>query len=211
MCRMSLDAVARLLVDESVIEASTDRGTTVEVWTISCDGAEVRASAPRFEVAQQMRLTVRLSIGGRPHTVTLLIDQADVQSQARASLLLRVVSAEPAGYQRQSERVDLAATATLTALVCDRVVPNEQIPGQVTDLSKTGVRIATPDSRPRRADLMHLYCRFLEGAIDCDVRVMRASGEAGGMNILGCAFMDPSHETTLVVERVLTRLARDRH
>lgn len=206
---MSLDAVAGLLVDASVIEVSTDRGTSVEVWTISCDGTHVRASAPRLQVAEQMQLTARLSINDRPHTITLLIEEANVQSQARASLLLRVLSAQPAGYQRQSERIDLAATATLTALVCDRVVPNEQIPGQITDLSETGARITTLDTRPRSDDRMHLYSRFLEGAIDCDVRIMRASGEPDGINILGCAFLEPHSETTAVVQRVLARLTRN--
>jgi hypothetical protein len=206
---MSLDAVARLLVDASVIEVSTDQGTSVEVWTISCDGSQVRASAPRLQVAEQMQLTARLSINQRPHTIMLLIEEANVQSQARAALVLRVVSAQPAGYQRQSERIDLAATAVLTALVCDRVVPNEQIPGQITDLSETGARITTLDTRPRSDDRMHLYCRFLEGAIDCDVRVMRASGEPSGIKILGCAFLEPSYQTTAIVRRVLARLTRN--
>lgn len=134
MYRMLLGRAAGLLVEASVIEVSTDRHTSVEVWTISCEGIHIRASAPRLQVAQDMELTARLSIDGFPHTVSLVIEQADVLSHARASLLLRVVSATPAGYQRQSERIGLAATATLTALICGRIVPNEQVPGQLTDL-----------------------------------------------------------------------------
>jgi hypothetical protein len=204
---MTLERIARLLVDASAIEALTDRGSSVEVWTISCDDLHVRASAPRLEVAQDMQLTTRLSIEDRPHMVTLLIEQADVHSPKRASLLLRVISAQPAGYQRQSARFDLAATATLTALICDRIVPKEQLVGQLTDLSESGGRITTPDTRPRPNDRLHLYCRFLEGAVECEVRVMRASPDSDGRNALGCAFLEPSPETTRVIHRVLARLA----
>ena len=204
------DAVARLLVDASVIDVSTDRGTSLEVWTISCEGSYVRASAPRLQVAQDMQLTARLSIDALPHTVTLVIENADVQSQTRAALLLRVVSAIPAGYQRQRQRFDLAAPATLTSIVCDRIVPKEHVPGQVPDLSETGVRIQTPDTRPRSDDRMHLYCRFLEGAIDCDIRVMRATGLPSGSTILGCAFLEASRETRDVVHHVLARLTQAR-
>jgi PilZ domain len=206
--RMLLGRAAGLLVEASVIEVSTDRYTSVEVWTISYEGIHIRASAPRLQVAQDMELTARLSIDGLPHTVSLVIEQADVLSHARASLLLRVVSATPAGYQRQSERIGLAATATLTALICGRIVPNEQVPGQLTDLSESGVRFTTADARPRSDDRMHLYCRFLEGAIDCDVRIARASSYPTGMTILGCAFLDPSPETTSVIRGVLARLTQ---
>jgi hypothetical protein len=129
----------------------SSRYRPIEAPASRCGRSAAKASTyerarPRLQVAEDMQLTARLSINERPHTVTLLIVEAGVQSHARASLLLRVVSAQPAGYHRQSERIDLAATATLTALVCDRVVPNEQIPAQVTDLSESGARIATPDS-----------------------------------------------------------------
>jgi len=204
---MLLGRAAELLVEASVIEVSTDRDTSVEVWTISCDGVHLRASAPRLQVAQDMELAARLSIDGLPHTVSLVIEQADAVSHARAALLLRVVSAAPAGYQRQSERIGLAAKATLTALICGRIVPNEQVPGQLTDLSESGVCFTTADARPRAGDRMHVYCRFLEGAIDCDVRVARASSYPTGMIVLGCAFLDPSPETTSVIRGVLARLS----
>src|SRR5690348_62472 len=144
MYQMLLDRAAGLLVEASVIEASTDRGTCIEVWTISCDGVHLSASAPRLEVAQDMELTARLSIDGLPHTVSLVIERADVLSHARASLLLRVVSAAPAGYQRQSERVGLAARATLTALICGRIVPNEQVPGQLTASASPAFALRPP-------------------------------------------------------------------
>jgi hypothetical protein len=204
---MTLDTVAGLLVDASAIDVTTDRGISVEVWTISSDGAFVRASAPRLQVAQHMQITTRLSVDGIPHIVTLAIEEADVQSQTRAALLLRVVSVAVDGYQRQSERLDLSAAATLTALVCGRVVPGEQIAATVTDLSDTGVGLKTVDNRPRGTDLMHLYCRFLEGAIDSDVRVMRAASEPGGTSILGCAFIKPPAHQSDLVQRVLARLA----
>jgi hypothetical protein len=205
---MLLEMVAGLLVDASAIEVTTDGGISVEVWTISSDSAFVRASAPRLQVAQHMQLVTRLSVDGVPHVVTLAIEKADVQSQTRAALLLRVVSADVDGYQRQSDRLNLSAAATLTALVCGRVVPGEQIAATVTDLSETGAGLRTVDNRPRGTDLMHLYCRFLEGAIDSDVRVMRVASEPSGTSILGCAFIPPARQSDLV-QRVLARLAGD--
>jgi hypothetical protein len=123
--------------------------------------------------------------------------------------LLRVVSVEVDGYQRQSERFYLSAAATLTALVCGRVVPGDQIAATLTDLSETGARIKTVDNRLRGTDLMHLYCRFLEGAIDSDVRVMRVASEPDGISILGCAFIEPLASQGELVLRVLARLAGD--
>lgn len=182
----------------------------MEVWTISADGVVVRASAPRLQVAQHMQLTTRLSIENTPHVVTLLIEEADVASQTRAALMLRVVSVKADGFQRQSERFDLAAAATLTTLVCGRVVPGEQIAASVSDMPETGVGIKTVDARPRPADLMHLYCRFLEGAIDCDIRVIRAISEPDGIYTLGCALIEPPPHQTDLIHRVLARLAGDR-
>ena len=122
-------------------------------------------------------------------------------------MTLAVVAAHADGQQRQSERHNLAATATLTALVCGRVVPGEQIPGLVTDLSATGAGVKVADARPRPPDLMHLYCRFLEGPIDCDVRIMRSDTDPTGASKLGCLFVDPSPTTVDLVVRVIRRLA----
>jgi hypothetical protein len=203
---MLLDEVAGLLVDASAIEVTTDRGSSIEVWTISATGATIRASAPRLDVAEQMQLSTRLSLEGVPHVVTLVIEKADVQSESRAALTIRVVSAQADSYQRQSERYTLAAPATLTALVCGRVVPGEQVSASVADLSETGAGIRTTDARPRAADLMHLYCRFIEGAIDSDIRIMRATNEPGGTYKIGCTFIDPPPATIDLVRRVLDRV-----
>src|SRR5712691_5618959 len=149
---MLLEEVARLLVDASAIEVTTDRDSTVEVWTISASGATIRASAPRLEVAEQMQLSTRLPVEGVDHVVTLVIEKADVQSETRAALTVRVVSVQADSYQRKSERYTLAAPATLTALVCGRVVPGEQVPASVADLSEKGAGIKTTDARPRPPD-----------------------------------------------------------
>jgi transposase len=64
--RQVRDLEAEREILKRAIEVSTDRGTSVEVWTISCDGVHVRASAPRLQVAEQMQLTARLSIDDLP-------------------------------------------------------------------------------------------------------------------------------------------------
>ena len=53
-------AGAAALVASSVIEVETDRGDTIELWTIASDGEVVTASGPRLEVAAGMQMTCRL-------------------------------------------------------------------------------------------------------------------------------------------------------
>jgi PilZ domain len=203
-----LAVVAQLLVDASAVEMVSENGALVEVWTISCEGAAVRASAPRLQIAQDMRLACRLVIAGVPHRVSVIITDAQVHSVKRAALLLDVVEATADGFTRASERVDLAAQATLTAQVCGRLVPGESVSAQIVDLSQTGCGATVADSRPRTGDRMRLYCRFIEGEIDCDARIKTAVSAANGQTRLGFAFIAPSATVESVTTHVLARLNR---
>lgn len=200
--------VAGLLVDASAVEMVSDGGALVEVWTISCNGAAIRASAPRLQIARDMRLACRLMIDGVPHHVSVMVTDAQVHSEKRAALLLSVVEATADGFTRASERVDLAAQATLTAQVCGRLVPGESVIAGLVDLSQTGCGATVADSRPRIGDRMRLYCRFVEGEIDCEVRVKTANPGSNGQTRLGFAFIAPPATVESVTTRVLARLNR---
>lgn len=202
-----LRRAAAALVGESAVDMTTDDGRTLEVWTISSDGCGVRGSAPRLEVREGMGLTCRLMIDGMPHRIAATIEAAEFQSQTRAALTLRVLEVSVDGYRRQAKRVDLAVAATLTALVCDRLVPGEPLSAVMDDLSEGGVAVTVADLRPRPGDRFGVRLRVFEGTLDSEVRVMSARpGDQPGTQLLGCSFLQPSAETQAIVNRLLARV-----
>ena len=164
---------AALLVEASAIDVDTDRGETIELWTISSDGVAWSASGPRLAVAGGMTVTCRLAQGGRPIQVEAVIEEAEYRSQARASLTLRVVDVATHGYRRRTERLSMSSAASLRAMICDRIVPDEVIPVTLTDLSDAGCAMTLTDNRIREGDRMALTARFLEGEVTADVRIVR--------------------------------------
>ncbi|HET6849036.1 MAG TPA: PilZ domain-containing protein [Gaiellales bacterium] len=198
---------AHALVDESAVEMTADSGGLLEIWTIACEGSVVRASAPRLEVREGMQLRCRLMVDGAPHTITALVEQAEFQSQSRAALLLRVLVVETDGDQRRSARIDVALSASVTAVVCDRLVPGETVSAVLEDISEGGVALALADMRVRERDRLRVRVRVFEGTIDSEVRVMSTrGGESAGTLVAGCAFLDPSPHTVEIVTRLLARL-----
>jgi PilZ domain len=159
-------------------------------------------------MGDDLRLACRLMVDGVPHRIGVVVTDAQVQSAKRAALVLEVVDAAADGFTRASERVDLAAQATLTAQVCDRLVPGEAVSARLVDLSQAGCGATVADARPRSGDRMRLYCRFVEGEIDCEVRVKTAIPGVNGQTRLGCLFLDPSATVENVTTRVLARLNR---
>jgi hypothetical protein len=144
----SLEEAASLLVAASVIEVETDRGDRLELWTISHEGAAVSASGPRFAVGRGMQLRYQARTDSGPLLVHAVIEEAEYRSAARAAITVRVTDVvHETGRQRGSERLVLATSATLRALRCDRIVPDELLAGTLVDLSETGCGVTTADSR----------------------------------------------------------------
>jgi hypothetical protein len=202
---IDLTAVAQRLVEESAFDAVSERGTEIEVWTISSAGRSVRASAPRLEVAEGMSLVTRLVLDGIPHRVELTIAHAEVQSERRAALELLVTGATSDRYERRGERFEIRISASLTAIVCDRLVPGEVLPAQILDLSTSGFRARVAETGLRPGDRLRIYARLMEGTIDCEARVMRCEPLPGGGVTAGCAFLQPTVETRTAIERSLER------
>jgi len=203
----TLAEAAALLAAASVVDVETDRGESVELWTISSDGQSVAASAPRLAVASGMRLECRLATDQMPLHVWAVIESAEYRSQARAALTLRVIDVESEGYERRAVRMPLATSGVVRAGVCDRIPPGESIPVRIVDLSESGVGVLIDDNRPRPGDRMWLSTRFIEGELNADLRVahVRPTGRGGEMNV-GCSFVDPG-AVTGVVSRIAARLA----
>jgi PilZ domain len=202
----TLVQAAAALVAESALDMTDEDGQVIEVWTISSDGATVRASAPRLAVREGMLLACRIVFEQRPHRVVAQITEATIASDRRAGLLLAIVAASLDGFQRETERLPMSLRGTLTALVCDRVVPGEPIPITVLDMSEGGMGLLVTDRRPRTDDLYHLELRTFEGALSQDVRVRSTrAGHQPNTHILGCAFIAPHTTTLTVVRRILQR------
>jgi PilZ domain len=203
--------VAEQLVVESVIQVATDRGRTVEVWTIEADGVWLQASAPRLEVAECMQLECRLVMDGETWRVAAIVDEAVVQSPTRARLEIRLVAAEADRLARRGERVPVAVRATLVALVCDRIVPDEAIITVIDDVSYGGFMATVSDTRVRVNDRLRLAGRLIDGVIDCEVRV-KWNAQTGHPNErrIGCEFIKPSAESRGTINRLRCRFSTQR-
>jgi hypothetical protein len=198
---------ARALVDESAIEMTTESGDLIEIWTIAADGDAVRASAPRLQVRTGMSLACRILIDGTPHHLTAKVESAEVSSSSRAALVLRVAESSPEGVQRRAERTELHLPAVVTALVCDRIVPDEPLSAVIVDVSEGGLALRVADNRPRPNDLLRLQVRTFEGMIDCELRVRSVRGsDQPGNPILGCSFTACSERTAAIISRWITRV-----
>ena len=203
----TLVEAAALLVEASAIDVDTDRGETIELWTIASDGPLVTASGPRLAVAGGMTITCRLAQGGLPIQVEAVIEEAEYRSQARASLTLRVVDVVTHGYRRRTERLSMSSAGSVRALVCDRIVPNEVIPVTLTDLSDAGCALSFTDNRIREGDRMAITVRFIEGEVTADLRIVRIQSPSPDVYTAGCYFISATAAAQGVLERVLARLA----
>ena len=202
-----LSRAARAMVDESAVEMTTDDGGVLEVWTIASDGSAVRASAPRLAVRVGMTLTCRLVIDELPHRVDAQVETAEIQSQTRAALLLRVTAVTVDGQRRRAARIEASVPASLTALVCDRMVPGETVPAVIDDISIGGVALSVADTRARPGDRLRLRARVFEGVVDCELRVTSARpGSAPGTQVIGGPFITADAQAETAVANLIDRL-----
>jgi hypothetical protein len=199
-----LAQAAALLVAESVIEAQTDRGDTLEIWTISHRDAVVSASAPRLAVSAGLQLRYRAVTAAGPTYIHGVIETAEYQSTARAAITIRVTDVSAATTARRNARLSLATPATLRAMVCDRIVPDEVLPVTLVDLSESGCAVTTNDRRVRVRDRLWLYARFLEGEISTEIRIARITPDPDAVTV-GCVFLHPGPDVD-IVSQVWTRL-----
>src|SRR5450432_928272 len=107
----NLTEAAAMLVEASAIDVETERGDTIELWTISNDGATVMGSAPRLMVAEGMQITCRMAHGGHPIEVRAVIDSAEYRSESRAAVVVQVLDVLAHGYRRRSERLSVSTAA----------------------------------------------------------------------------------------------------
>jgi PilZ domain len=203
--QLTLEQAAALLVAESAIEVETDRGDTLEIWTISHQGGVVSASAPRLAVSTGLQLRYRAVTETGPEYIHGVVETAEYQSTARAAITVRVTEVSRlAALEQRSARYSVATPATLRAIVCDRIVPDQVLPVTLVDLSETGCAVTTSDRRVRVRDRLWLYARFLEGEISTEIRIARTTADLNSVTV-GCVFVDPGPDAA-VIRQVWTRL-----
>lgn len=199
---------AEVLVTASSVQMETETDGLVEVWTISSDEGSIRASAPRLRVRDDMLMRCRLLIDGRPYLVMVTVADATGRSAERASITLNVMRVTLDVQERATHRFEVEVNATLTASVCDRIVPGEELSAVVRDVSEGGMALIVSDHRPRPGDLYRLDVRLFEGAVQQDIRVRSVRTGGHGTKVLGCAFTAISPETLATVSGLLGRIDR---
>jgi PilZ domain len=199
---------AEVLVAASSVQMETETDGLVEVWTISSDEGSIRASAPRVRVRDDMLMRCRLLIDGRPYLVMVNVADATGRSAERASITLNVIRVTLDVQERATHRFEFEVNATLTASVCDRIVPGEKLSAVVRDVSEGGMALIVSDHRPRPGDLYRLDVRLFEGAVQQDIRVRSVRTGGHGTKVLGCAFTAISPETVATVSGLLGRIDR---
>jgi hypothetical protein len=204
---------ARLMVAASAADVETRYGGAVEVWTIESDGDLVHASGPRLLLWGGMQLWWRfLDHQGMPHRAELHIVESRYKSDARASLTLQIVAVAVDRAARLHDRCAVTGSVSLTAVHCDRIVDTDSVPATFYDLSLSGVALLVNDDRVRLEDRFLLRTRFIEGAIDTDVRIARVVQLPAGQGLLvGASFLQPTAQLAAIVEQVVTRFGRHRH
>lgn len=210
---VSCDEAARLMISASAADVQTRYGGTVEVWTIHHERDLVYASGPRLQLWGGMQLWWRfLDDQGTPHRAELQIVQSQYKSEARASLILQIVAVEIDRATREHDRCAVTGSVSLTAVHCERIVDTDRLRATFRDLSLSGVALHVDDDRVQPGDRFVLRTRFIEGAIDTDIRVARVLELPGGRDLLvGAFFLQPTVQLAAIVEQVMQRFGQHRH
>lgn len=211
---ISCDEAARLMISASAADVETRYGGgTIEVWTIHHERDLVYASGPRLQLWGGMQLWWRfLDDQGTPHRAELQIVQSQYKSDARATLVLQVVAVEVDRAARRYDRCAVTGSVSLTAVHCARIVDTDRLRATFRDLSLSGVALHVDDDRVKQGDRFVLRTRFIEGAIDTDIRVARVLELPGSRGLLvGAFFVQPTAQLAAIVEQVMARFGQHRH
>jgi PilZ domain len=201
------------MVAASAAEVAPQFGGAIEVWTIQSERDLVYASGPRLQLWGGMQIWWRfLDEQGMPHRAELEILESRYKSDTRASLMLKVVAVEADRATRLHERWAVTGAASLTAVHCRRIVDTDRLRATFRDLSLSGVALLVDDVRVQPGDRFLMRSRFIEGAIDTEVRVARVQQHPGSRAVLvGAFFLHPTAQLGATVERVIARFGSYRH
>jgi hypothetical protein len=195
-------AIRQLFGAAGAADLETGFGQLVTVQLIEQAGARLIATAPRLTLRQGMELTGRvIDTNGAPWRVAMTchdaIEQAD---RMRVTLDVAGVTGDD---QRQSVRMGIDTTITLTAAACAHLREGDEVRGQLVDLSRSGLAFAAAADL-RAGDRLMFHARLLEGAIEGELRVVSIRPEHGA-TAAGCWFASLEAGSADVIARVLAR------
>jgi hypothetical protein len=183
-------------------DVETEHGQIVTLRLIDQLGARLHASAARLTVVDGMKLTGRVIDRQSVPWLILMVCRKAVEQDATADLTLDV--AEIRGDdQRTADRLDVATGLTLHVVSSTSLRDADEIRGQIVNLSRDGLAFTAAEPLAT-GDRLRFYARFLEGAIEGELRVASLRTIAGD-RILGCWFTEVEPTTRDVIDRILDR------
>jgi hypothetical protein len=209
---LSCSEVAQRMVAASAVDVETRDGGTVEVWTINADGDTVQASGLRLQLWGGMQLSWRfLDDDGTPYRAEIDVLESRFRSSSRADLTLQVMAVTVDRSSRAHARYPVTGAASLTAVNCERIVDGDRLHAAFHNLSLSGMALVVFDGRVRPGDRFILRSRFMEGAIDTEIRVARVGRSPGGQDLLvGAFFLHPTPNLAATVQAIVERFGLHR-
>jgi hypothetical protein len=183
-------------------DVETEYGQVVTIRLIDQSGARLHASAARLTVVEGMKLTGRVvDRGSLPWLVSMVCRTAS-ERDATADLTLDVTDIR-GDDQRRTGRLDLTTGLTLHVVRSTALRQAEEVRGQIVNLSREG--LAFTATEPLAAgDRLRFHARFLEGAIEGELRVASLRTVAGD-RVIGCWFTEVDPGARAVIDRILDR------
>jgi hypothetical protein len=183
-------------------DVETEYGQIVTVWLIDQLGARLHASAARLTVVEGMKLTGRVvDRESLPWLVSMVCRDA-VERDATADLTLDVTGIR-GDDQRTNPRLDVAIGVTLHVVSSTTLQEADEVRGQIVNLSRGGLAFTATEPLAS-GDRLRFYARFLEGAIEGELRVASLRTMAGD-RIIGCWFTEVDPAARRVIDHVLDR------
>jgi hypothetical protein len=205
MYEMSPGDAARILRSAGQIGLWDADGGAVPVTVTGEIGGDLLGTAPRFTVSGGQLLTTRvLASGGEPHTVRLVVEEAEYESSELAKVQITVLSVELDPRHRREPRRRSGGTAWLVALNCQDVVDGDRVDGVIVDVSASGVAFSS-NRVLRRGDYLQFHGRFFAETVEGEVRVASLRpGAVAERTIYGCEFIAMDDESRDRLDSILS-------
>jgi hypothetical protein len=183
-------------------DVETDFGQIVTLRLIDQRGARLHASAARLTVVEGMKLTGRVIDRQSLPWLVSIVCRSAAERDATADLTLDVTDIR-GDDQRTAGRLDLSTELTLHVVSSTSLRGADELRGQIVNLSRDG--LAFTATEPLAAgDRLRFHARFLEGAIEGELRVVSLRATAGE-RIVGCWFTEVEPSARAVIDRILNR------
>jgi hypothetical protein len=195
-------AIRQLFGAARMADLETESGQLVTVRLVELAGALVTATAPRLTVSPGMGLSGRMIDScGVPWRVSMKCRDATEQAdRMRVTLDVGGVTGDD---QRQTSRMGIDASITLSVLACANLREGDEVRGQLVDLSRSGLAFSAAADL-KAGDRLMFHVRFMDGPVNGELRVASTRPERGA-NVVGCWFASLEADSADVIARLMDR------